>query len=288
MGSRRFYNLSLTQFIFAGLALLAACAPTAKQSTIDAAILASDAHLEPYNIILNPFTLLSYERFARNGAPVRVYIEGDGRAWINKRTPSDDPTPTSPLAFMLAAQDKSANVIYLARPCQYLSQTRDKHCAQKYWTSHRFAPEIITAFDKALDDIKSRHGAGGFELIGFSGGANIAALIAARRQDIVSLRTIAGNLDHKALNAYHHVSQIPYSLNAKDVASDISHLPQHHFIGMDDNIITPAIVKGFVEASGDTPCIRTTMVPGASHTKGWDQNWPRLLQLPVDCNAQKK
>ena len=36
--------------------------------------------------------------------------------------------------------------------------------------------------------------------VGYSGGAAVAALVAGRRSDIVSLRTLSGYLDHVALN----------------------------------------------------------------------------------------
>lgn len=42
------------------------------------------------------------------------------------------------------------------------------------------------------------------ELIGYSGGGNIAAILAERRADVRSLRTVAGNLDVAYVNATHH------------------------------------------------------------------------------------
>ncbi len=48
-----------------------------------------------------------------------VYIEGDGRAYVNRRTPSNDPTPGNPMALRLALADPSLRVLYLGRPCQY-------------------------------------------------------------------------------------------------------------------------------------------------------------------------
>ena len=62
-----------------------------------------------------------------------IYIEGDGLAWINRSTPSSDPTPMDPLALKLALADNiDTNVAYLARPCQYV---RNALCKRRYWTS---------------------------------------------------------------------------------------------------------------------------------------------------------
>lgn len=48
-----------------------------------------------------------------------IYIEGDGLAWINRSSPSADPTPTDPIALKLALAQPEGNAVYLARPCQY-------------------------------------------------------------------------------------------------------------------------------------------------------------------------
>lgn len=50
----------------------------------------------------------------KKGGPLRIYIEGDGFAWINPYTPSADPTPSETTALNLAQKDPFANVIYLA------------------------------------------------------------------------------------------------------------------------------------------------------------------------------
>ncbi|MDA9667740.1 hypothetical protein N9T45_02775, partial [Candidatus Pelagibacter sp.] len=66
----------------------------------------------------NSFTIYSLQK-VNNNEKVVVYIEGDGLSWIDRFTPSSDPTPKNPLAFKLAKLDQNQNVIYLARPCQY-------------------------------------------------------------------------------------------------------------------------------------------------------------------------
>lgn len=229
------------------------------------------------------FKLRSYLKI-NNTNLVRVYIEGDGRAWASRYKPSLNPTPKDPIAFHLAALDPSSSVIYLARPCQY----NIKNCPQKYWTSHRFANEVIESFDQALDQLKKEYSIKRFELVGFSGGAAIATLLAAKRNDISGIRTIAGNLNHELVSQNHSVSSLNGSLNPIDIAKKISSIPQHHFVGENDKTLSKGILQSFLNASGDTTCINFSSVPGATHYKPWVKIWPKLLNAPLSCKAQKK
>lgn len=240
------------------------------------------------NIEASPFILTSYERVTERGQVATLYIEGDGLAWTGRSTPSLNPTPINPLALRLAAADVSANVFYLARPCQYSKMiTPNTPCPQKYWTDSRFAPEVIEAMNAALDNMKVRHNITGFNLVGFSGGGAVAVLLIARRDDVVSLRTVAGNLNHELLHRIHNVSQLSGSLNPMNVAEKINKIPQHHFIGGDDKVVPPAIAKSFVNASGDPQCIHLTIVPNATHEKGWLEHWPTLLNYPIHCKLNE-
>lgn len=271
----------ITRFCFLLLLLVGACTTISRDES--ARSLALTAHLTKKEIATAPFMLTSFERIQSPGGEVHLYIEGDGLAWVSRHTPSLDPTPKNPVSLKLAVQDASPNVIYLARPCQYSKLTTAGACPQKYWTSHRFAPEVMASMNMALDEIKSRYGITGFHLTGFSGGANVAALLTEQRNDVLSLRTVAGNLDHVLLHQIHGVSQIPNSLNAKNKARTISHIPQYHFIGEEDKVVLPAIARSFISASGQTHCIRSKIIPGVSHGKGWPDKWPALLKYPLDC-----
>ncbi len=228
------------------------------------------------------FNLASYARVSQPGAPAHVYIEGDGLAYLGRREPSLNPTPTNPIALNLAALDPAPNVVWIARPCQYEGFSAD--CSQEYWTSKRFSPEVITAYERALDMFKTQYHFSGYELIGFSGGGAVAALAAAGRTDVLSLRTVAGNLDHDAFNALHHVSPMPESLNPRDVAAKLAHLPQRHFTGAEDDVVPSAVYESYARAAGPSPCLHHDIVKGATHEKGWEAAWPQLLALPVSCN----
>jgi hypothetical protein len=240
--------------------------------------------LKPYafksqKISVMPFLLTSYERINLKYGVANVYIEGDGFAWINKSRPSLDPTPKNPVALKLAVLDEAKNVIYLARPCQYTKTVSGAPCPQKYWTSYRFSSEVIGVMSKALDDIKKRHKIVAFNLIGFSGGGNIAALLAERRDDVLSLRTVGGNLNHQLHSKIHNVSEMPQSLNALNIAHRLHYVPQLHFIGGADQVVPLEIYNSYKKSSGNHPCVQSYIVESASHNFGWDTVWRDLLKL---------
>ena len=227
------------------------------------------------------FTLTTYQRFKVSSESIRIYIEGDGRAWETKSRLSDDPTPSNPVALGLATADLSAAVVYIARPGQFPAPDPTV-IDPTYWSARRFAPEVVDAFDKAIDTLKERSGAKNVELIGYSGGGAIAVLIAARRSDVLSIRTVAGNLDPKALCVYHNVSQLDGSMDPLDYAQKVTHIPQRHFVGGNDKVVPVFIARSFAAKAGDRDDNRVTVVKDASHTNGWQDRWPELLAIPVN------
>ncbi|WP_341305376.1 hypothetical protein [Pseudomonas sp. TMP25] len=122
-------------------------------------------------------------------------------------------------------------------------------------------------------------------LVGFSGGAAIAALIAARRQDVSSLRSVAGNLDTVGFNRLHRITPMPESLNAIDVAPRLVNLPQIHFYGSNDRIVPVSIPQRFAQATAGH-CAQVIAVPGMSHGGGWAQRWPALLAQSTRCGME--
>jgi hypothetical protein len=237
------------------------------------------------DIKADPFLITSFERVREPGATADIYIEGDGMAWLSRNEPSLDPTPTNPVALHLATRDKAPNVIYLARPCQYSRMVDGRVCDQSYWTSKRFAPEVIDSMSAALDDIKLRHHIKGFNLVGYSGGGAVVAILAARRDDILSFRTVAGNLDTDLFSRIHNISPLKGSLNPVDEAAKTVGIPQHHFIGKWDTVVTPALYDSYHHATGDSPCVRATIIDDSDHNSGWVDKWPDMMKEPLDCHA---
>ena len=128
--------------------------------------------MKPNNVITPAFEIATWTRQENLTAPYVIYIEGDGYAFNRSGHPTDDPTPHGKFVRKMALNDTAPNVAYVARPCQFI---RDTKCDTKYWTNARFATEIIDSMAYAIHDIaKSRP----VTLIGFSGGAQVAGLIA--------------------------------------------------------------------------------------------------------------
>ena len=225
------------------------------------------------------FTLLAYMRFKEEGAPVNIYIEGDGLAWKSRSRLSEDPTPKNTLVVELASIDPEPNVAYLARPGQYIFSGASV-CDSTYWSDKRFSEEVISSMNEAVEYLKKRSRAKNINIVGYSGGAAVGILIAARRSDVASLRTIAGNLDPDSLNRYHNVSVLAGSLNPIDFVKAVSSIPQRHFIGSADKTIPAFIAESFAERSGDVSHKRITRVEGATHGAGWRKEWLELLSVP--------
>lgn len=245
--------------------------------------LAASAGLAEAVVPAGPFTLTTFSRTGRPGEAVRVYIEGDGMAWRTRHRLSSDPTPISPVALRLAAADPAPNVVYIGRPCQYGGARRDAACESRYWSSHRFAPEVVAAVGAVVDDAVRRAGADRVDLVGFSGGGAVAALLAAERRDIGILRTVAGNLDIARTAALHDVTPLSGSLNPVARAAALCRTPQLHFSGGEDKVIPPVIASGFVDSQRPCACAVARTVAGADHARGWVTAWQTLLSEPAPC-----
>ena len=248
---------------------------TATQQTLNQA--QSQGFREQVYPIASSFTLTSYERLQGPAKDIHVYIEGDGHSWRSKYKLSSNPTPKNPLALKLAMIDPHSHVVYLARPCQYTPLAKDLKCDPKYWSSHRFAPEVIQAMNTALDNIKEKNHNASFTLIGYSGGGGLAVLIAAQRKDIKELITVAGDLDHKSLNQYHHLSALSHSLNPIECASQLKHLPQKHLSGEKDKVVPPWVAASFAQAVNAPEKVSVKILPNVTHHAGWEEQWPIIL-----------
>ena len=207
------------------------------------------------------FNLASWQKITNPKAKYKVYVEGDGYAYNKYGRPTQDPTPRGTLVRELAFNDKNDNVIYLARPCQYI---KSPICSQRHWTTARFAPEIINAEYQAIKEIVGNNDV---VLIGFSGGGQIAGLISSAKQglNVKKIITIAGNLDHQSWIEHHNLTPLNESLNLVDYYDNFIKIPQIHYVGEKDKVIPPIMIKQFIK--NNAPVI---VVQNATHNNGWD------------------
>ena len=207
---------------------------------------------------------------------LRVYLEGDGHSWATATQPSLDPSPHNLLVPRLAVNDPTPNA-YLARPCQFVMAGA---CQSALWTHRRFSQEVVTRLSQALDQLKQRYGNQEFELVGYSGGAALALLLAAQRSDVTQVQTLAGNLSPALWAKMKGLSPLDGSLEPLDYRDRLALLPQRHLIAEADQIIPSSLADRYQQALR-SPLSQCIHVPGASHDKGWEATWNRWADIPL-------
>ncbi|MBO9551179.1 dienelactone hydrolase family protein [Pseudomonas sp.] len=207
---------------------------------------------------------------------LRVYLEGDGHAWATATQPSLDPSPHNLLVARLAINDPTPNV-YLARPCQFIMAAA---CQSSLWTHRRFSREVVTRLSQALDQLKQRYANREFELVGYSGGAALALLLAAQRNDVTQVQSFAGNLSPRLWAMMKGLSPLEGSLDPLEYRDRLASLPQRHFIGTADPIIPASLAERYQQALG-SPLAQYVPVQQASHDRGWEATWSRWAQTPL-------
>lgn len=130
----------------------------------------------------------------------------------------------------------------------------------------------------ALDDLKEKTGGVRLTLVGFSGGGAVALLLAARRDDVRQVITIAGNVDHAFWTRLHKVSPLRDSLNPADFAPGLQQVPQVHIVSNDDTVIPPSVVRSYLDKMSDTAHARVITVDGIGHTGDWPSIYPGILK----------
>lgn len=262
---------------------LSGCAATSPEArTANTLAWASDQGWAPVVLPGEDFDVQAFvPGHLRKVRRLTVYLEGDGLAWVDRDTPSFAPTPVDPVGFRLAVADAGGQAVHLARPCQYTQGAAFKGCHPRYWGTHRFAPEVIGAMDRAVQQLKSRYAADELVLVGYSGGAAVAALVAARRDDVVALVTVAGTLDTDVWTQAQRVSPLHGSLNPRAVSSNVARVPQWHFVGGKDEVVTPAVLASFLGGAAGpqprhtaAPIVET--VPDFDHACCWVRAWPEM------------
>ena len=280
----------ISLYIFVVLFVLTGCGLMTDVRQQTANHIARPAFMVERFIPAGDFQLQAWERMHAPNDVATVYIEGDGlrhksnTAKMPANLPIMSPTPNNPVALHLASRDLSENLAYLSRPCQFIKMPEDKGCDASYWKEKRYTPEVIKAYETALNNIAAHYNITGFHLVGYDGGANIAAVLAARRNDILSLRTVAGDLNPNFTIDNNGLATLASnSVIAADYGTRLAGVPQHHFIGAADKVITPGIYHSYRQMVGLSDCIHYSLVQDADHTRGWVEKWPELLTVQPQC-----
>lgn len=265
---------------------LAACAGIPNPATrLDNAQSLAPSGFQVRSIATDEFDLFALVPSGFAATPdgqLTVFIEGDGFSYVNKNQASTDPTPVKQTVISLLPADGRHDVAYLARPCQFAGAT-PRNCDRSLWTNARYSQRVVDAMDQALSQLVEEAHATRVKLIGYSGGGVIAALLAARRTDVVALVTIAAPLDVSAFAAYHHVSPMQGSLDPRDEVERLGRIAQIHYAGGHDKTVPPVILESYMGALANKNCARLIVVDDATHSTGWQVILPALYSTMSPC-----
>lgn len=216
------------------------------------------------DIQTDSYTLVSWSKVTDASHSVRIYLEGDGHAFNFEGQPTNDPTPKGSFLRDIAFHDPNPNVVYLARPCQYVMSPC---CTKKDWTTGRFSPAIVQATTQAIRTLSKGQD---IILIGYSGGAMLSGLVITRAQDlpIQQWKTIAGLLNHTRWTQSAHLQPLKDSLDLKALPQ----IPQEHYFGGKDSVVDYRLYSGLVNSSD------CHVVPNAKHDSGFETVMDRIYR----------
>jgi hypothetical protein len=202
---------------------------------------------------------------------LRVYLEGDGAAWWAQRIPPIDPTPRTSVAMPLALSDAHDAVAYLARPCQFLTDLQRQSCPVGWWTTQRWGEAVVARADQALTRLREVSGAQALVLVGHSGGGTLAVLLAARRQDVRCVVTLASPLDTRTWLQVQGLPDLPGSLNPADLPEQVTRFAQVHLQGAEDRVVPPASLGRY---GARLRADQWSVLTGVGHSREWVTQWP--------------
>jgi pimeloyl-ACP methyl ester carboxylesterase len=265
--------------------LVAALAITSLQGCADTAEtyadqLADAAALHREDLPTKPFTITTYARITSLNQPIAVYLDGDFLGWTATTDPGVPAPAEQALGLRLAALDPSPNVLYIAHPCELTNG--DEACDPAALAHGRYASLVMIDINRAIDHFAVPFIHPSLNLVGVSGGAAVAVLLAARRHDVASLRTVAGNIDPLGAARAHAADINDDLIDPLPIAPRIALLPQQHLVGSQDTATPPFLANNFVKALGPTACASVVEFTEATHTTGWEEIWrSRATILPM-------
>ena len=248
--------------------LLAGCA----SAPVSPSALAARLRLQAVQLQGVSFVHSAYYSLEPAASTLWVFIEGDGRPWINGgREPADDPTSRNPLALRLAAAT-GRPALYLSRPC-YDGHASDPACGVELWTNARYSERVVQSMTEALRTFQAQHAFEQVVLVGYSGGGTLAALMAPRLPNVRALVTVVANLDVAAWTAHHGYLPLDASLDPAD-RNDVLAAREIHLVGSADTTVPPQLSRRYFEVR---PLAVLWEYEGFDHICCWVQDWPRIV-----------
>jgi hypothetical protein len=262
-GSATRRNVRLSSIVLAAVATLTACATGVER-------LAERAGLERVDLQGTQFRHRSYVKHGP-GDTLHLFIEGDGRPWVDGEIPAADPTPRDPLTLRLMLRTPGP-AVYVGRPC-YFSVT-DPMCQPHYWTHGRFAPEVVASMRTVIDTLIERAGTRDCMLVGHSGGGAIALLVAPDLRHPCGVVTVAGLIDTAAWTRWRGYEPLEGSLNPADLLARVAGIPQVHLVGLRDRNIPAEQTKHALATLRSAAVLELATF---DHGCCWEREWRSIL-----------
>lgn len=141
------------------------------------------------------------------------------------------------------------------------------------WTGTRYSAEVVSSMNEVISQYSAAHK--GIVLMRYSGGATLAMLLTHKRNDVVAVVTVAGNLDIDGWTEFHHFSRLKHSLNPTLQRPLPRTIVQLHYLGAEDKNIPRNVHQLAVEHQNQASPI---LVPGINHQCCWQDRWQRILK----------
>lgn len=274
MWARDYYYISL--FVTVVFAVMG-CATLESGGATQICPLPACSDWKQRRYVYDRIPIIGFHKPGRSPGRLVVYIEGDGNAWRSRSRISSDPTPDDPVALRLAMHDPNPEVLYLARPCQYVERRLISGCDPSLWTTGRYSPKVIEAIDRAITDSK-RSPEIHLTLVGYSGGGVIATLVASRRDDVDELITVVAPLDIMAWTSHHRVSPLKSSLNPSERKPARRRAREYHFHGGRDLVVPPVVIERYRKQTSRSS-VQLFTIPKFDHKCCWVRDWPKILSM---------
>lgn len=276
------YNIVLTGiFVFLlllTLSALSACSAVFSKPGLESRLLAGSS-VELGSAFHHVVLSKSAHKIAQSA--LRIYIEGDGKPFINRTSVARDPTPRYAPVLALWKLDPG-DAVYIGRPC-YLGLAELPECNARVWTTGRYSGQVVESMQSVAQRYSDERP---IVLIGHSGGGALAMLMADRMSkasewgiaenlaEIAAIVTLSGNLDVSGWTKLHGYTALNQSESPADKLPLAEHIAQLHVVAGRDSTIPPYLTR---KLENRLPAHSICEVAAYDHNCCWNHRWVEFL-----------